>query len=412
MPQLMPQKKPASNKMKDPIGLAPIGVVAEGASMPADPSRDPDLGPDPDPDLDRDFEAEADLDSEFLAPAIADPASPSLPNIQEIMIDAADHGRRLDVVLAEKMPALSRSRLKNWIEKGRVRLAGGGSDELVLSEPAMRVRAGAIYRLLVPLPEPSIFTPEKMDLVILHEDAHLLVLDKPIALAVHPAPGSWTGTLVHGLLAHCGEELLQIGAAGRPGIVHRLDKDTSGVMVVAKSEIALHSLGKQFHAKSVERQYRALCVGMPNPPSGRIETRIGRDPHHRQKMAVLPAQASAGRNAITHYQWQHGFGRGVRGFLAGEIGLRLETGRTHQIRVHMAHQGCPLIGDPTYGGSRASRALDAQLRQLAPDFEFSHQALHAEMLGFRHPVTQDWLRFETKPPDDWCKLRDLLQQLA
>lgn len=326
-----------------------------------------------------------------------DPAAP----LVEVVAEAGDAGDRLDRFLAGRFPALSRSRLKTLIEKGRVR-----ADATIVSDAAGKIRAGAVYRVDVPPPEPSRFLPERVPLTILHEDAHVLVLDKQAGLAVHPAPGAWTGTLAHGLLHHCGAELMEIGAAGRPGIVHRLDKDTTGVLVVAKSETALHSLGKQFQAKSTERIYRALCVGAPMPALGRIETRIGRDPRNRKKMAVLPDTATAGRLAATRYETIAMLGTAPRGAAAAELRLTLETGRTHQIRVHMAHVACPLIGDALYGGSRAARALDSAL--AARGIAMKRQALHAAVLGFRHPFTNEMMRFETPPPADWLALRDAL----
>lgn len=322
----------------------------------------------------------------------------------EVVADLGHAGERLDRFLAGQFPALSRSRLKTLIEKGRVRADGN-----IVSDAAGKVRTGTVYRVDVPRPEPSRFLPEPIPLNILHEDAHLLVLDKQAGLAVHPAPGAWTGTLAHGLLHHCGAALMEIGAAGRPGIVHRLDKDTTGVLVVAKSETALHSLGKQFQAKSAERIYRALSVGAPSPVLGRVETRIGRDPRDRKKMAVLPETSNAGKLAATHYQTVAMLGAGPRGAAAAELRLILETGRTHQIRVHMAHLSCPLIGDETYGGSRAARALDLSLAEQG--IAMKRQALHAAVLGFRHPFTNEMMRFETSPPDDWQSLRAALMNI-
>jgi 23S rRNA pseudouridine1911/1915/1917 synthase len=311
----------------------------------------------------------------------------------------AEHGgERLDRFLAAAFPALSRSRLKVLIEKGRVTRNG-----VLVSQVSAKVEAGATYAVLVPPPEPAEPEPEDIPLSILFEDAHVLVIDKPAGLSVHPAPGNWTGTLVNAVLFHCGADLRVVGATGRPGIVHRLDKDTSGVMVVCKSAFALASLGHQFQVRSVSRTYQALCVGGPKAPfglEGRVEARLGRDPHNRKRMAVLPAHATAGKSAVTHYKTLTRFGE-----TATEVQCVLETGRTHQVRVHMAHVGCPLIGDGVYGDTKGQRKLQAELPE---DARMIRQALHAATLAFTHPETSARLSFAAETPPDMQRLKAAL----
>lgn len=320
-----------------------------------------------------------------------------------------DGGLRLDRFLADRFPALSRSRLKLLIENARV-----FRDGAMETQVAARVVAGAIYRIEIPPPEPAEPEPQDIPLSILYEDPHLIVVDKPAGLSVHPAPGNWTGTLVNAVLFHCGESLRAVGATGRPGIVHRLDKETSGVMVVAKSSFALASLGHQFQVRSVDRRYRAFTVGAPRPPfgaSGRIETRLARDPRDRKRMAVIPDSASAGKSAVTWYETVARFGTGLDGRpgpAACEITCKLETGRTHQVRVHLAHAGAPLVGDPVYGDTRAQRALRSALPQEA---RLDRQALHAEALAFTHPQSSERLAFTSGLPPQMSALRAALQAL-
>jgi 23S rRNA pseudouridine1911/1915/1917 synthase len=346
-----------------------------------------------------DFEgAEEGAEADGLAPAF-----------NEVRAGDGDAGERLDRFLAAQFPALSRSRLKLLIENARV-----FRDGLMETQVAAKVVAGALYRVEVPPPEPAEPEPEDIPLTILFEDAHVIVVDKPAGLSVHPAPGNWTGTLVNAVLFHCGESLKAVGATGRPGIVHRLDKETSGVMVVAKSSFALGSLGTQFQVRTVDRQYRAFTVGAPKPPfgaSGRIEARLARDPRDRKRMAVVADSASVGKPAATRYETVARFGLGLDGRpgpAACEITCRLESGRTHQVRVHMAHAGAPLIGDPVYGDTRAQRALRAH---LPPQAQLARQALHAELLAFTHPATSERLSFQSPLPRDLLDLRAALQNL-
>jgi 23S rRNA pseudouridine1911/1915/1917 synthase len=239
-----------------------------------------------------------------------------------------------------------------------------------------------------------------MDLPILFEDADLIVLDKPAGLVVHPAPGSPDRTLVNALLAHCGDSLSGIGGERRPGIVHRLDKDTSGVMVVAKTEGALAALSAAFAARDLDRAYLALCWGLPAMAEGRFEGPIGRDPRDRKRMAVV---ARGGKPALTHWRVLRGFGTG-----AALLECRLATGRTHQIRVHLSAAGHPVVGDPLYLRRRpaAARALPEPVASRLLDFP--RQALHAARLGFRHPRTGQSLSFATDPPADMADLITVL----
>jgi len=309
----------------------------------------------------------------------------------------AQAGQRVDRFLAEEIGGLSRSRVKSLIEERRVR-----RDGHEVTQPAEPVRAHATYTLDYPAAAPSVPQAQNIPLPILFEDRDLLVLDKPAGLVVHPAPGNEDGTLVNALLAHCGESLTGIGGERRPGIVHRLDKDTSGVMVVAKSELASAALTQAFAARDIDRFYLALCWGLPNPATGEIEGAIGRDPRDRKRMAVRP-DSSHGKEALTRYRTL-----AHHNVAASLLECRLATGRTHQIRVHLAHRGHPIVGDPVYLKRlpAAARGLDPANRALLLDFP--RQALHAARLGFRHPRSGEGLSFTTPPPPD---MQDLLDRL-
>jgi 23S rRNA pseudouridine1911/1915/1917 synthase len=311
--------------------------------------------------------------------------------------DAA--GQRADRFLADAIGTLSRSRVKALIEAGQAT-----RDGMPLREPADLVRAGARYALTVPPPTPATPEPEAIPFPILFEDADLLVLDKAAGLVVHPAPGNQSGTLVNALLAHCGDNLPGIGGERRPGIVHRLDKDTSGVMVVAKSELALALLSAAFASRNLDRSYLALVWGLPSPAQGTIEGAIGRDPRDRKRMAVV---ARGGKAALTRYAVRRTWGVG-----ASLLDCRLATGRTHQIRVHLGSRGHPVVGDPLYlrRVPASSRAVPEPARSALLDFP--RQALHAARLGFIHPRTGQALSFETPPPADFKALIDLLDTAA
>ncbi len=271
---------------------------------------------------------------------------------------------------------------------------------MLTTDPSESVQPGATYRLTLPPTVPAIPQAESMPLDILYEDDALLVLNKPAGMVVHPAPGNPDGTLVNALIAHCGDSLTGIGGERRPGIVHRLDKDTSGVMVVAKTELALTRLSAAFAARNLDREYKALCWGLPHPATGRIEGDIGRDPRERKRMAVVTRN---GKHAITNYRILRNIG-----LAAALISCRLETGRTHQIRVHLAHIGHPLIGDPVYLKRRPAAAKLLPEPARAHALDFPRQALHAEILGFSHPITGVPLRFCAPPPEDFNALMDAL----
>ena len=309
-----------------------------------------------------------------------------------IEIAEAETGERIDRLIARRLPALSRSRVKALIEAGRLSVEGA-----TINEPSTRVKACQSYLLSVPEPTQALPEAQALPLEILHEDAALLVLDKPAGLVVHPAPGNPDHTLVNALLAHCGGDFAGIGGVRRPGIVHRLDKDTSGLMVVAKTEAAHHALTAQFAARAIDRRYRALVWGRLLPPAGgdwgEIAGNIGRSPRNRKKMAVLPRD---GKPAVTRYKLE----RLLAGGTVSMITCRLLTGRTHQIRVHLASRGHPLLGDPLYGRARpaAQSALAARARQAVDGFR--RQALHAERLGFAHPDDGRQMVFESAPPAD------------
>ena len=255
----------------------------------------------------------------------------------------------------------------------------------------------------MPPPEPAEPQPEAIPLKVLFEDEHLIVIDKPPGLAMHPAPGSESGTLVNALLHHCGDSLSGIGGVARPGIVHRIDKETSGVVVVAKTDAAHQGLSALFAAHDIERMYIALTRGAPSPRRGTIEGAIARSTHDRKKMAMVK---SGGRHAVTHYLVERVFGPEERP-LAGRVACRLETGRTHQIRVHLASKGSPCLGDPTYGSGPPAEAVRAAIREAG----LHRQALHAAVLGFVHPITGEAMRFESPLPEDMARLEGLLERL-
>ncbi|WP_310001619.1 RluA family pseudouridine synthase [Caulobacter segnis] len=306
-------------------------------------------------------------------------------------------GQRLDKALAALLPDLSRARLQALIAGGRLSM-----DGQPVADASRKARAGT-YALLVPPPIPADPEPEAIPLVVLYEDEHLIVVDKAAGMAAHPAPGSLTGTLVNALLHHCGDSLSGVGGVARPGIVHRLDKDTSGVMVAAKSDAAHKGLSALFSTHDIDRLYIALTRGAPSPPSGTITTRLGRSPGDRKKMAVL---RSGGREAITHYRVEAAFGPRDKP-LAARVACRLETGRTHQIRVHMASKGSPCLGDPVYGAGQPATAV----REAIQAAGLKRQALHAAVLGFVHPITGETLRFETPLPSEMAALQKALEAL-
>jgi 23S rRNA pseudouridine1911/1915/1917 synthase len=331
------------------------------------------------------------------ADADADDAAIDLSVERTIRLDGPDLGARLDKVMAAVLPDISRARLQALIAAGALSL-----DGRLITDASAKALAGD-YRLRIPPATPAEPEPEAIPLTILFEDAHLIVVDKPAGMAAHPAPGSERGTLVNALLHHCGASLSGIGGVARPGVVHRLDKDTSGVMVAAKTDAAHAGLSALFQAHDIERVYVALTRGAPDPRRGTVASRIGRSPRDRKKMAVL---RSGGREAVTHYAVEALFGPTGRP-LAALVACRLETGRTHQIRVHLASKGAPVLGDPLYGSGPAAPAV----REAMAGAGLNRQALHAAVLGFRHPITGALLRFETPPPEDMRRLNEVLARV-
>lgn len=315
----------------------------------------------------------------------------------EVALTADDAGERLDKILAARFESLSRARLQALIADGRLSL-----DGRALTDGSQKARPG-LYQLQIPEPIAAEPSPEDIPLSILYEDAHLIVVDKPPGMAAHPAPGNYTGTLVHALLHHCRGSLSGVGGVARPGIVHRLDKETSGVMVAAKTDAAHQGLSALFSTHDIDRLYIALTRGAPHPDRATIQTQLGRSPHDRKKMAILK---SGGREAITHYRVEDVFGPADKP-LAARVACRLETGRTHQIRVHLASRSTPCLGDPVYGASQPAAAVKALIESLG----FSRQALHAAVLGFVHPITGETLRFETPLPADMAGLEAGLKAL-
>jgi len=311
-----------------------------------------------------------------------------------------DQGARLDRFLASRADTLSRSRLQGLIRAGEVTING-----VAVSAPDHRLQSGDIVNVRVPPPADAAPQPEPIPLNIVYEDADVIVIDKPAGLVVHPAAGNWSGTLVNALLAHCAETLSGIGGVRRPGIVHRLDKDTSGLMVVAKTDRAHRKLEAQFadHGRTgpLLREYQAIVWGAPVPAVGTICAALGRHPTNRLKFAVAPRQ---GREAITHYRTQEVYNRsqddGASKPIAARLACRLETGRTHQIRVHLAHIGHPVIGDPLYASGFSNRAAALPEKLQSAILSLNGQALHAAKLGFQHPVTGAHLSFISEPPQD------------
>ncbi|RJF85490.1 RluA family pseudouridine synthase [Sphingomonas cavernae] len=302
----------------------------------------------------------------------------------EARISADAGGWRLDRALAQAVPTLSRERIKALISSGNVRNEHG----VAVRDPAVKAAAGAEFALDIPLPTPAHNEAQEIPLVIAYEDEHLIVVDKPAGLVVHPAAGNPDGTLVNALLHHCGGSLSGIGGVARPGIVHRIDKDTSGLMIAAKTDRAHEGLARQFAAHSIERRYRAIVGGRPNPASGTVDAPLARSPVNRKKVAIV----QSGRRAVTHYRTVEMLKD------AALVECRLETGRTHQVRVHMASIGHSLLGDPVYG--RPKPVHKAVLRELG----FQRQALHAAHLGFIHPISSIALAFDSEIPDDMQEL--------
>ncbi len=306
-------------------------------------------------------------------------------------VDAAGAGERLDAWLARVLPDLSRARIQGLIGEGAITVDGSSS------RASSRVREG--QRVIVSVPDPAAALPQAEDiaLVVVHEDAHLLVVNKPAGLVVHPGAGTASGTLVNALLHHV-RDLSGIGGVLRPGIVHRLDRGTSGLIVVAKSDVAHQGLAAQFASRKVEKQYLAVVHGVPRPRSGTIDAPIGRHPVQRKKMSTTSAHGRAARSSYVVEEALDG---------AALLRVRIQTGRTHQIRVHLASLGHPIVGDETYGGSRTPSSSSATAR--AAIVAFPRPALHAAALAFDHPVTGERLSLEAPTPDDIARLLDALR---
>ena len=332
---------------------------------------------------------------QFALSHIGMPANtePRPPGPVTITAAAEYAGQRIDRFLADALGTISRSRIKTLIEEGRLR-----GDTGSVTQPAEPVRAGGIYTLDLPAPTPAVPLPQPISFPILYEDEDLIVLDKPAGLVVHPAPGNLDGTLVNALLAHCGPSFTGIGAERRPGIVHRLDKDTSGVMVVAKTQLASDALTVAFATRDLDRSYIALVWGLPRPLAGEIEGAIGRDQRDRKRMAEV---SHGGKFALTRYRTMRAWQTSL-----ALLECRLATGRTHQIRVHLSARGHPIVGDPTYlrRVPAPARTINQPLRSHLLDFP--RQALHAASLGFKHPRTGAMVRLEAALPVDMQTLLD------
>ena len=307
----------------------------------------------------------------------------------DVRLDAAYAGWRLDRALAAAVPTLSRERLKALIRSGAVETAGHA-----IRDPATKVRGDENLSVAVPEPTAAHNAPQDIPLTVVFEDEHLLVVDKPAGLVVHPAAGNLDGTLVNALLHHCAKQLSGIGGVARPGIVHRIDKDTSGLLVVAKTDVAHEGLAKQFAAHSIDRRYLAIVSGVPKASHGIVDAPLARSATNRKKIAIV--EGKRGKRAVTHWKRLEVFRD------AALVECRLETGRTHQVRVHMASLGHPLVGDPVYG--RSGKTHGKLLKELG----FHRQALHAAELGFTHPVTRSRLSFSSPMPPDMQELFNAL----
>jgi 23S rRNA pseudouridine1911/1915/1917 synthase len=329
---------------------------------------------------------------------------------ESVTIQPEEAGGRLDRVLAARIPALSRSRLKALILDGQVAV-----DGRTILDPSADVKSGDVVRVNLPPPEEAAPRGEAIPLSIVYEDDDLIVIDKPKDLVVHPSAGHAKGTLVNALIAHCGNSLSGIGGVKRPGIVHRLDKDTTGLMVVAKNDRAHRALSKQFADKlesGLQRGYLAIVWGAPARPKGVIDAPLDRSPINREKQAVR----EGGRDAITHWEMRERFmaseGKDAGHPVASLLACMLETGRTHQIRVHLAHIGHPIMGDETYATGFKTKAARLSPQARAALEALGRQALHAAVLGFEHPVTGAELRFEAPLPADMQRLVDALRAQA
>ena len=346
------------------------------------------------------------IDTETNNPEALPAASPPQGQWLTRVANEPDMGERLDKWVAG-WTELSRARILALIASGDVRAEGK-----IVTKPSIKILPGMEYAVFIPPPTDDTPLPENIPLDILYEDEWLIVINKPTGMTVHPAPGARSGTLVHALLYHCKDTLSGIGGVMRPGIVHRIDKDTSGVMVVAKNDHAHRYLSRQFAKHTIERVYVCFVRSGPKPKTGTIESRLARSQHDRKKIAVVRGTmgninaSEHGRHAVTHYRLMKGYGQQPHAAVGtpqvSRVECRLETGRTHQIRVHLAHIGCPLLGDPVYGKQRAflttKNPNELAVREVLSGFK--RQALHAARLGFKHPGTKEIMIFDSELPKD------------
>lgn len=310
-------------------------------------------------------------------------------------VPAENNGWRLDKFLAREVPEISRARLQQLIKQGCVSRNGEA-----IADSSFKIHSGDVFEIEIPPAEDAVPEAEDIPLDVVYEDKDLIVVNKPAGMTVHPAPGAYNHTLVNALLFHCKDGLSGIGGVKRPGIVHRIDKDTSGLLVAAKNDTAHRFLTEQFSEHSIERTYLAFVYGVPQPMNGEVNANIGRSPYDRKKMAILP---SGGKPAVTHYETLKICGR-----TASLIQCRLETGRTHQIRVHMSSLGCHLIGDQVYIKSKKTSVsgVSAEVKEFINTFP--RQALHAQTLGFVHPRTKEFMQFSSPLPADLQELSAIL----
>jgi 23S rRNA pseudouridine1911/1915/1917 synthase len=321
------------------------------------------------------------------------------------VINEASSDLRLDKSMAFLIPELSRTRAQSLISQGHVAV-----DGKQVKDTSVKIKPGQLLEVDIPSLEEAIPVAEQIDLEIVYEDHDLLVVNKPWGMVVHPAPGNYSGTLVNALLGYCGEDLSGISGVKRPGIVHRLDKDTSGLMVVAKTDRAHQGLAKQFETRTLKRTYLALILGRLAPANGLIEGNVGRHPRNRQKMALL---IRGGKEARTHYKTLETYSLGEGKYFISLVECRLDTGRTHQIRVHLTSKGCPLLGDPLYGNANQNKYFQKIMEEaLLSKWQNNRQALHAYALEFIHPVRGEPLCFTVPLPEDMQELIDFLKRFC
>lgn len=320
------------------------------------------------------------------------------PNSYQLQVTKKYAGIRLDKFLAVKLPEISRSMVKKLVEANHV-----FKGDKIIADCSFNIKEGDMFVVNMPPPSKSEMLPANIPLNIVYEDTEFLVINKPAGLTVHPGAGQHNDTLANALLAHCGESLSGIGGVMRPGIVHRIDKDTSGLIMAAKTDRAHHGLSSQISTHSLKRAYLAICWGVPKPLTARVCGNIGRSVKNRKKMSVV---GSGGKAAATNYSVLEILGEGI----ASLVECRLETGRTHQIRVHMTHIGHPLIGDQAYCGRRSGtvKSLSDEAREYLA--EFKRQALHSHKLVLNHPITGEEMEFVSGLPDDMKKLLDVLRE--